>query len=241
MNYYTIWTDVGHAKLANAQASGTTVAITDMAVGDGGGAAYDPTADQTELLNQVYTKALNDKYVHADNPAWVVFEAVIPEDVGGWYIREVGLFDADGDMVAIGKYPETYKPQLEAGAGKDLYIRMIMQVSNSDNVSLEIDPSVVLSTRQYVDFTGDKIRDLVARSCQTYSQTDDAQVWQAMEIGRHVDVPGALVFAPNSFFCESETDYGGIASSAPFAAEQAAEKRIDLAQGSKTVDYGGLI
>lgn len=240
-NYYTIWTDVGQSKLANAQSSGTAVAITEMAFGDGGGSAYDPSQGQTSLNNEVYRRSLNDKYVHADNANWVVFEAVIPEDVGDWYIREVGLFDEDGDMVAIGKYPETYKPQVTSGAGKDLYVRMIMQISNSDNVTLEIDPSVVLATRQYVDFIGNKVRQIIEQACQSYSQTDKTQLWKVLELGRLVGMPGGgNVFAPNAFYCDSVSDYGDVAGTAPFMAERAPGTRIDLARGDENIDHGGL-
>lgn len=239
-NYYTIWTDTGKAKLANAQTTGDNVEITEMAFGDGGGSAYDPTSDMTSLKNERYRKSLNDKYVHADNSNWAIFEAVIPEDVGGWYIRAVALFDTDGDMVAIGKYPETYKPELESGAGKDLYVRMIMQVSNIEDVTLEIDPSIVLSTRQYVDFLKNKIQELVELTCQDYSQTDEAQLWNAVEIGRKLTISGKEVFAPNAYYCESITDYGDIVYTAPFFSERELEKRIDLSQGSETIDHGGI-
>lgn len=239
--YYTIWTETGQAKLANAQSTGTTVDITEMAFGDGDGDAYDPSRDQTSLKNEVYRRSLNDKYVHADNDNWVVFETVVPEDEGDWYIREVGLFDDDGDMVAIGKYPETYKPELDSGAGKDLYVRMIMQISNSDDVTLEIDPSVVLATRQYVDFTGDKVREIIERACQSYSETDESQLWDALELGRLMGMPGGgNVFAPNAFYCDSVSDYGDVADSAPFMAERAPDTRIDLSRGDKTIDHGGI-
>lgn len=149
--FYTLLTEKGRNKLANAQALGTTVSFTDFAVGDGGGAIYNPADTQTALANEVYRAGINQLYTDTDNPSWLVTEAVIPETEGGWYIREAGVFDSDGDMIAIAKYPETYKPVLSAGSGKDLYMRLVLEYSNTGEVVLKVDPAIVLATRKYVD------------------------------------------------------------------------------------------
>lgn len=150
-DFYTILTAIGKSKLANAQATGTTVNLTELAVGDSNGAYYNPSEDQTALVNEVWRGSINQIYVDSQNSNWVVIEAVIPTDQGGFYIREVGVFDDAGDLIAIGKYPETYKPALDSGSGKDLYIRMILEISNVSDVTLKIDPAIVLATRKYVD------------------------------------------------------------------------------------------
>ncbi|ARU23685.1 hypothetical protein RSSE_c3302 [Ralstonia solanacearum] len=150
--FFTILTAVGRNKLAAAVAAGTQLALTQMAVGDGdNGAYYNPIEGQTALKHEVWRGAINHLYVDPNNANWIVAELVIPDDVGGWYIREVGLFDSTGAMFAVGKYPESYKPILASGSNKQLYVRMICEVSNTSAVTLLVDPTVVLANRQYVD------------------------------------------------------------------------------------------
>lgn len=150
-DYYTILTDIGIAKLANALALGQTVNLTEFAVGDGGeDGVYNPTSSQTALKNETYRAPVNAISIDEDNPSWLIIEAVVPAQNGGWYVREAGIFDDDGDMIAIIKYPETFKPQLEAGVGKDLYLRSILEHSNVAQVTLKIDPAVVLASRDFV-------------------------------------------------------------------------------------------
>ena len=151
MAFYTILTDIGKAKLANATALGTTVSLQDIAVGDGGGVAVTPQTSDTALTNEVWRAALNNISIDSSNANWIVCEGYIPSDVGDFTIREVGLFDADGDMIAVGNYPDTYKPTLASGSAKDLYIKVIIEVSDAGVVELKIDPAVVLATRKYVD------------------------------------------------------------------------------------------
>lgn len=151
MSYYTLITDIGRAKEANAKATGTALVLTHFAVGDGGGAAYNPAADQTALVNETHRVPINAIYVDDDNPTWLVVEAVLLATVGGWYVREAAVVDADGDLYAIVKYPETYKPILDEGVGKDLHLRVICETANTADITLKIDPAVVLATRRYVD------------------------------------------------------------------------------------------
>lgn len=155
--FFTILTATGRNKLAAATATGTPLTLTQMAVGDGdNGAYYSPTEAQTALKHEVWRGAINHLAVDANNPNWIVAELVIPDNVGGFYIREVGLFDSTGAMIAVGKFPESYKPTLAAGSNKQLYVRMILEVANTSAVTLLVDPSVVLATRQYCD---DKVAD----------------------------------------------------------------------------------
>lgn len=149
--FYTLLTSIGKAKLANATALGTTVQLTHIAVGDGNGAAITPVDTATVLTHEVWRAALNSIAVDPANANWIVAEGYIPSTSGGFTVREVGLFDIDGDLIAIGNYPDTYKPTLAAGSAKDLYIKVIIEVTNSSTVTLKIDPAVVLSTRSYVD------------------------------------------------------------------------------------------
>ncbi|RTP88278.1 phage tail protein [Enterobacter asburiae] len=149
--YYAVLTNVGAAKLANATALGAQVEITQMAVGDGNGALPTPNPAQTALVHELRRAPLNTLSIDPNNANQIIAEQVIPEDVGGWWIREIGLFDKDGDMIAVANCAETYKPQLQEGSGRVQIVRMILIVSSTAAVTLKIDPSVVLATRQYVD------------------------------------------------------------------------------------------
>jgi phage-related tail fiber protein len=149
--YYAVLTNVGAAKLANATALGAQVEITQMAVGDGNGALPTPKPAQTALIHELRRAPLNSLSIDPNNANQIIAEQVIPEDVGGWWIREIGLFDKYGDMIAVANCAETYKPQLQEGSGRVQVVRMILIVSSTAAVTLKIDPSVVLATRQYVD------------------------------------------------------------------------------------------
>ncbi|EHN1424266.1 tail fiber protein [Salmonella enterica] len=149
--FYTLLTDRGMAKIASALADKKQLHLQKMAVGDGGGQYYEPTASQTKLRHEVWRGEMNTLTVAPNNPNWLIAELVLPEDVGGWYVREVGVFDDEGELIAIGKFPESYKPLLPGGCGKQVCIRLIMEVSNTTAVTLTVDPSIVLATRDYVD------------------------------------------------------------------------------------------
>lgn len=150
-NFYTILTRVGLAKIANSQVTGKKVDLSFIAVGDGGGNYYNPTIDVTRLKREVWRGNIGSVANDETNNNWIVVETVIPAVDGGFFVREVGLFDDAGDLIAIGKYPETYKPVLADGSAKDLYIRMIIEVSNASAVTLKIDPAIVLASRKYVE------------------------------------------------------------------------------------------
>ncbi|WJV55688.1 phage tail protein [Prodigiosinella aquatilis] len=149
--YFALLTNIGAAKLANATAQGNRLAITQMAVGDGGGTLHAPDSNQTKLINEQRRAALNTLSIDPENTNQIIAEQIIPENQGGWWIREIGLYDADGDLVAVANCPETYKSQLQEGSGRIQTVRMILIVSNTEAVTLTIDPTVALATRKYVD------------------------------------------------------------------------------------------
>ncbi len=149
--FYTLLTDIGAAKLASAAALGVPLKITYMAVGDGGGVLPTPDAKQTALVNEKRRAALNMLYIDPQNSSQIIAEQVIPENEGGWWIREVGLFDESGALIAVGNCPESYKPQLAEGSGRTQTVRMVLITSSTVNITLKIDPAVVLATRKYVD------------------------------------------------------------------------------------------
>ncbi|WP_411569729.1 phage tail protein [Pectobacterium cacticida] len=149
--YFVLLTHIGAAKLANATVLGSHLDITHMAVGDGGGTLPTPNPAQTALINEKRRAGINSLSVDPVNTNQIIAEQVIPENEGGFWIREIGLFDADGDLIAIGNCAETYKPLLQEGSGRIQTVRMILIVSSTDAVQLKIDPAVVLATRGYVD------------------------------------------------------------------------------------------
>lgn len=152
-NFYTLLTRVGAALHANAQVNQTTVPWTHMRLGDGNGAAVVPTENQTGLVRQVHTLQITDIAVHPDNPNWVIAEAVVPSDVGGWTVRETAIYGGvDGNTcIAVGNYPETYKPVLAEGAGREMVMRMVVQISSVATVKLLIDPAVAIASRAWVE------------------------------------------------------------------------------------------
>ncbi len=156
--YYAIVTNLGAAKIANAAALGTKLNITQMAVGDGGGSLPTPDASQTGLVNEVRRAAINSLSVDAANASQIIAEQIIPETEGGFWIREMGLFDAEGTLIAVCNTPETYKPALQEGSGRTQTVRMILIVNSTDAITLKIDPSVVLATRKYVDDKAIEVR-----------------------------------------------------------------------------------
>ncbi|CAK8739089.1 hypothetical protein SODG_002692 [Sodalis praecaptivus] len=122
-----------------------------MAVGDGGGSLPFPEPTQTALKGERRRAALNQLSIDPLNGNQIIAEQVIPENEGGWWIGEIGLFDRDGTLIAIANCPESYKPQLQEGSGRTQTIRMILIVNSTEALALKIDPSIVLATRQYVD------------------------------------------------------------------------------------------
>ncbi|EPB0028249.1 TPA: phage tail protein [Escherichia coli] len=151
VKYYAILTNQGAARLANATMLGSKLNLTQMAVGDANGVLPTPDPAQTKLINQKRIAPLNLLSVDPNNQSQIIAEQIIPENEGGFWIREIGLYDDEGVLIAVANCPETYKPQLQEGSGRTQTIRMILVVSNTEAITLKIDPSVVLATRKYVD------------------------------------------------------------------------------------------
>ncbi|EFN7847257.1 phage tail protein [Escherichia coli] len=157
VKYYAILTNQGAARLANATMLGSKLNLTQMAVGDANGVLPTPDPAQTKLINQKHIAPLNLLSVDPNNQSQIIAEQIIPENEGGFWIREIGLYDDEGVLIAVANCPETYKPQLQEGSGRTQTIRMILVVTNTEAITLKIDPSVVLATRKYVD---DKVLEL---------------------------------------------------------------------------------
>ena len=148
--YQTIITNLGQAKIATAVASESFVNLFEIALGDGNGNPVTPDVSQTTLVREVYRAQINSLQTDPTNPNWIVAELVVPSSSGGFTVREVGIFDNAGDLIAVGNFPDTYKPLVAEGSSRDLVVRIIIEVSDTAAITLTIDPSVVLATRQWV-------------------------------------------------------------------------------------------
>lgn len=152
MNYYMKLTATGSSKVAAAQAGGDPVSLTEMALGDGNGNPVGlPVGDETALVNEVYRGALSSISVNENDAAVVMAESYVPAATGGWSVREVGIYDAAGDLFAYGNFPDTYKPTAAEGSTRDMSVVAALRVQGSDNVELVIDTTLVGATRAYVD------------------------------------------------------------------------------------------
>lgn len=155
--FMAILTNVGAAKLANANSLGLPWKLTALGVGDANGADPVPSATQTRLINERRRAPLNQLIVDPVNAAVIIAEQVIPADVGGWWIREIGLYDEDGDLVAVSNCAPSFKPVLSQGSGRTQIVRMNFVVSSTNNIVLKIDPAIVLATREYVGLSIDAV------------------------------------------------------------------------------------
>ncbi|HBF4615856.1 TPA: phage tail protein, partial [Clostridioides difficile] len=145
-SYYTIITDVGKAKIANASVTGNKVGFVKIQLGDGGGSEYTPTESQTELKNVVWEGNIGNTTTDETAPNCIILESLIPSSVGGFMIREIGYLDDENNLIAISKYKECYKPSIEQGAVVDMKVKTVLIVSNINNIELKIDPTIIFAT-----------------------------------------------------------------------------------------------
>ncbi len=148
--YRTIHTAYGLAAMAQAEAAGTPINITHMAVGDGNGNDVTPSESQTALVRELFRAAPNRVYQDPTTPNRFTAELVIPATAGGFVLREIGVFDATGSLFVVGNLPATYKPQASEGAFADTVVRVDFMVTNASVVTLQVDPNVAVATQQWV-------------------------------------------------------------------------------------------
>ncbi|EKP3240725.1 phage tail protein [Escherichia coli] len=152
VKFKTIITTAGAEKLAaSASDGGKKVTPAIMAVGDGGGTLPDPDAKQTALINEVWRHDLNRVFIDNTSKNTVVAELIIPAETGGFWMRELGLYDDEGTLIAVANMAESYKPRIAEGTGRSQICRMVIAVSNIDTISLTVDSTVVTATKEYVD------------------------------------------------------------------------------------------
>lgn len=175
--YYTILTDVGKAKIANSLALGKQVNFDEFAVGDGNGAMYHPTETQTELKNEVWRGKISVVQQDESNPNRVIVAVAIPGNVGGFYVREGGMYDDEGDLLAICRFSESHKPTVDQGAVKDMWVKSVLLVSNASSITMKIDPTVIIATLKDLNALESKMRSeikVVADSLIAHKNDEDA-------------------------------------------------------------------
>ena len=141
--FYSIITTKGFEVITDALCNERKLNLTHIAVGDGGGDYYEPNPEQTELVNEYYRAPISEVTA-------LVTKAQIPNDIGGFYIREVGVYDENGNLVLIAKHPETYKPIISEGSAKELWIKVVIKAINPDVLELKLDPTIQCASVQLV-------------------------------------------------------------------------------------------
>lgn len=175
------------------------IKLTQISVGDGGGAVYNPAATATALKREVWRGPLNALFQDEKNPSWLLAEVTIPPDVGGWYVREAGLWTDTGILYAIVKYPESFKPVLAtSGSGKEFYIRSIFETSNASLVTLLIDDTVVKATRAWVmSYLAEELGKLDGKQSVRVAATASVVLNGAQQIDGVAVIAGDRVLLPN--------------------------------------------
>ena len=183
-DYYTLLTNAGIAYETACKAAGVPIKLSQISVGDGGGAVYNPAATATALKREVWRGPLNALFQDEKNPSWLLAEVTIPPEEGGWYVREAGLWTDTGILYAIVKYPESFKPVLAtSGSGKEFYIRSIFETSNASLVTLLIDDTVVKATRAWVmGYLADELAKLDGKQSVRVATTENIVLSSAQQI-----------------------------------------------------------
>ena len=145
--FYTILTNAGKSSIINATLLNKKVEFTHLVLGDANGTYYNPSENQERLMHEVWRGQISNVKIDEENPNWIIIETIVPASDGGFMIREAGILDKAGNLLIIGKHPETYKPLSEDGSVKDLIIRMTVEISNTQAVTLKINPAIVLATK----------------------------------------------------------------------------------------------
>jgi phage-related tail fiber protein len=194
-DYYTLLTNAGIAYENACKAAGLPIKLSQISVGDGNGAVYNPAATATALKREVWRGPLNALFQDDKNPSWLLAEVTIPSEVGGWYVREAGLWTDTGILYAIVKYPESFKPVLAtSGSGKEFYIRAIFETSNAAQVTLLIDDTIVKATRAWVvSYIADELAKLDGKQSVRVATTANIVLSGAQQIDSVAVVAGDRV------------------------------------------------
>lgn len=176
--YFTLVTDSGTRKMLEALNEEKKVNVTQFAVGDGGGRYYTPTTEATGLKNEVWRGPVNACYISKDSGNLLIVESVIPSDIGGFTIREMGLYDDTGALIAICNTPDTQKVKVSDGVVHELDLSMEIALANTESVELIVDPSVVMATKKDIE----NLRLEVKAQIENINQTAQEQIQEALSI-----------------------------------------------------------
>lgn len=161
--YYTLITDIGEAKIANNLYSGKKIDFALLKLGNGNDEEYNPDSSQTDLRKEVWRGNVVHVEIDEKNPNWINIYTVIPPGDGGFWIREMGVFDSDGDMIAICNVAPSYKPTLDEGSAKEITMKMTMAVTNTSVITLKVDPTVIYAKRKDVISLQTRVNDITAQ------------------------------------------------------------------------------
>ncbi|SDB29120.1 phage tail protein [Pseudomonas sp. NFACC13-1] len=230
-DYYTLLTDAGIAYETACKAAGTPIKLSQISVGDGGGAEYNPAATATVLKREVWRGPLNALFQDENNPSWLLAEVTIPSDVGGWYVREAGIWTDTGILYAIVKYPESFKPVLAtSGSGKEFYIRSIFETSNAELVTLLIDDTVVKATRAWVaGYVADELAKLDRKQSVRVATTANIALSGAQAIDGVAVIAGNRVLVKSQALAKDNGIY--IAANGAWGRAKDADASVDVTSG----------
>ncbi|KPN92497.1 phage tail protein [Pseudomonas nunensis] len=230
-DYYTLLTNAGIAYETACKAAGLPIKLSQLSVGDGGGAVYNPAATDTALRREVWRGPLNALFQDEKNPSWLLAEVTIPPEVGGWYVREAGIWTDTGILYAIVKYPESFKPVLAtSGSGKEFYIRSIFETSNAALVTLLIDDTVVKATRAWVtSYVADELAKLDSKQSVCVATTANITLAAPQTIDGVAVVAGDRVLVKNQTAAKDNGIY--VAAVAGWVRSKDADVSADVTSG----------
>lgn len=230
-DYYTLLTEAGIAYETACKAAGTPIKLSQMSVGDGDGAVYNPAATATALKREVWRGPLNALFQDEKNPSWLLAEVTIPPEVGGWYVREAGIWTDTGILYAIVKYPESFKPILAtSGSGKEFYIRSIFETSNAESVTLLIDDTVVKATRAWVaSYVADEIAKLDRKQSVRVATTANIVLSGAQTIDGIAVVAGDRVLVKSQTLAKDNGIY--VAATGAWGRAKDADASVEVTSG----------
>lgn len=241
-DYYTLLTDAGIAYETACKAAGTPIKLSQISVGDGGGAVYNPAATATALKREVWRGPLNALFQDENNPSWLLAEVTIPSDVGGWYVREAGIWTDTGILYAIVKYPESFKPILAtSGSGKEFYIRSIFETSNAELVTLLIDDTVVKATRAWVaSYVADELAKLDRKQSVRVATTANIVLSGAQTIDGVAVIAGDRVLVKSQTLAKDNGIY--VAANGAWVRAKDADASVEVTSGlSVPVEEGATL
>ena len=241
-DYYTLLTDAGIAYETACKAAGTPIKLSQFSVGDGGGAVYNPAATATALKREVWRGPLNALFQDENNPSWLLAEVTIPPEVGGWYVREAGIWTDTGVLYAIVKYPESFKPILAtSGSGKEFYIRSIFETSNAELVTLLIDDTVVKATRAWVaSYVADELAKLDRKQSVRVATTANIVLSGAQTIDGVAVIAGDRVLVKSQTQAKDNGIY--VAANGAWVRAKDADASVDVTSGlSVPVEEGATL